>query len=256
MKLVSVQIEQQLDIEFSLVEEFDDDWQEYSDEGMMPRVLVMHVRGTYRPGSYGNPDADALVLALHGMLRMLSPDALVFDFRELDYTWGNRMVEVLRCDHEERWLPIVRSYCVSDRSRSALASLGLDPEVMLDDLGEAAAIARDEALLLRALDEMNSRSLEMIVLVREGTLLKLLHPALVSAESRLRDHFSQSWALRSWAVDSRAVVVLWVSAEDFERAREFPEYVALDPDGECVLAFAPRPDWPEWFNEIRHQTVG
>ncbi|MFV8752651.1 hypothetical protein ACNOYE_19050 [Nannocystaceae bacterium ST9] len=254
MKLVPVQLEQQLDIEFSLVEEFDDDSQEH-EEGMMPRVLIMHVRGTYRTGSYGNPDADALVLALHGMLRMLSPDALVFDFRELDYTWGNRMAEVLRCDNEERWLPIVRSYCVSDRCRPALASLGLDAEVLLDDLGDAAAVARDEAMLLRALDEMNSRSLEMIVLVREGTLPKVLHPALVSAESRLRDHFSQSWALRSWAVDSRAVAVLWVSADEFEQAREFPEYVALDPAGESVLAFAPRPDWPEWFNEIRHRTV-
>lgn len=255
MKLVPVQIEQQLAIEFSLVEEFDDDWQEYSEEGMMPRVLIMHVRGSYRAGSYGNPDADALVLALHGMLRMLSPDALVFDFRELDYAWGNRMAEVLRCDNEERWLPIVRSYCVSELCRSALASLGLDAEVLLDDLGDAAAVARDEALLLRALDEMNSRSLEMFVLVREGTLPKVLHPALVSAESRLRDHFSQSWALRSWAVDSRAVTVLWVNAEEFERAREFPEHVALDPAGEAVLAFAPRPDWPEWFNEIRHRTV-
>lgn len=256
MKLVPVQIEQQLAIEFSLVEEFEDDWHEHSEEGLMPRVLIMHVRGTYRAGSYGNPDADALVLALHGMLRMLSPDALVFDFRELDYAWGNRMAEVLRCDNEERWLPIVRSYCVSDRCRSALASLGLDDEVMLDDLDDAVGVARDEALLLRALDEMNSRSLELVVLVREGTLPKILHPALVSAESRLRDHFSQSWALRSWAVDSRAVVVLWVDEQEFEHARQFPEYVALDPAGECVLAFAPRPDWPEWFNEIRHRTVG
>lgn len=255
MKLVPVQIEQQLGIEFSLVEEFDDDWQEYSEEGMAPRVLVMHVRGHYRAGSYGNPDADAMVLALHGMLRMLSPDALVFDLRELDYSLGNRMAEVLRCDDEARWLPIVRSYCVSDRCRAGLASLGLDAVVMLDDLGDATAVARDEALLLRALDEMNSRSLELIVLVRAGTLPKILHPALVSAESRLRDHFSQSWALRSWAVDSRAVTVLWVDAAQFEHARTFPENVALDPAGEHVLAFAPRPDWPEWFNEIRHRTV-
>lgn len=255
MKLVPILVERQLEVDFSLVEEFDDDWQDSTEEGMMPRVLVMHVRGTYRSGSQGNPDADALVLTLHGMLRMISPDALVFDFRELDYTWGNRMVEVLRCDNEERWLPIVRSYCVSERCRAALAGLGLEHEVMFDDLGDAAAVARDEALLLRALDEMNSRSLELIVLVREGTSAKVLHPALVSAESRLRDHFSQSWALRSWAIDSRKVVVLWVSVDEFEEAREFPDYVALDPSGDSVLAFAPRPDWPEWFNEIRHRTV-
>jgi len=59
------------------------------------RILVAKFVGDYRPGCRGTPDALFIQGITQAALKMWGPDGLVLDFRQLSYTWGDNMEEVL-----------------------------------------------------------------------------------------------------------------------------------------------------------------
>jgi hypothetical protein len=59
------------------------------------RILIAKFAGDYRPGHLGAPDGWFIRGITEAALRVWCPDALTLDFRELSYTWGDEMEEIL-----------------------------------------------------------------------------------------------------------------------------------------------------------------
>ena len=59
------------------------------------RILVVKFSGAYRPGCQGTPDALFIQGITLAGLKVWGPDALILDLRQLSYTWGDNMEEVL-----------------------------------------------------------------------------------------------------------------------------------------------------------------
>lgn len=55
------------------------------------RVLIARFEGEYRIGSRGAPDAHFIYGQTQAAVIMWNPDALLFDFSDLDYRWGDEM---------------------------------------------------------------------------------------------------------------------------------------------------------------------
>lgn len=58
-------------------------------------ILVAKFAGHYRPGHLGAPDAFFIQGITQTALGVWRPAALILDLRELSYTWGDNMEEVL-----------------------------------------------------------------------------------------------------------------------------------------------------------------
>lgn len=56
-----------------------------------PRILIAKFIGTYRPGSSGAPDACFIIGITTAACEMWGPSALILDFRQLSYVWGDEM---------------------------------------------------------------------------------------------------------------------------------------------------------------------
>jgi len=52
-------------------------------------VVAVTFPGTYRPGSEGNDDAATMVAYLRYVLSATKPAAVIFDVRDLEYSWGD-----------------------------------------------------------------------------------------------------------------------------------------------------------------------
>jgi hypothetical protein len=59
------------------------------------RILIAKFAGDYRSGHHGAPDARFIRGITQTALGLWWPEALVLDLRELSYTWGDDMEEVL-----------------------------------------------------------------------------------------------------------------------------------------------------------------
>ena len=55
------------------------------------RVLVVAFHGEYRPGSKGNDDAHFMHGVASAGVEARRPNAVVFDFRDLKYVWGDML---------------------------------------------------------------------------------------------------------------------------------------------------------------------
>lgn len=103
------------------------------------QVLVVRFVGEYRKGSEGSPDADAMALALWGLLLRTEPDVVLLDLSGLCYTWGDGMVRVLdaigRFDVNH---PIEVVLLAGPESQGGLASLGAATYLDAHDALEAA----------------------------------------------------------------------------------------------------------------------
>jgi hypothetical protein len=55
------------------------------------KILIVTFVGEYRPGSAGNADAAFMCGATAAGVSAFSPHAVVFDFLELEYTWGDML---------------------------------------------------------------------------------------------------------------------------------------------------------------------
>lgn len=130
-----------------------------------PSVLVVSASGEYRRGSLGNPDARAMRAEILRGIGAYSPLAVVLDWRELDYAWGDGLLMVLadvgsvllddyaNDPHRDLLPPL--NIVTSSRCRPALFSLlGLSPDQPpawhFSDLGPA--VAASQAAVTRWLD--------------------------------------------------------------------------------------------------------
>lgn len=59
-------------------------------------ILELRYVGEYRPGSQGKPDAAAMRAAMLPHVLETCPDVVLFDFSELDYSWGDGILGLLQ----------------------------------------------------------------------------------------------------------------------------------------------------------------
>ena len=213
-------------------------------------VLVMAVRGVWGHGSAGNPDARAMLARARAALVAWDPDALVFDFRELDYQWGDAMLALLDVDTEVPLVPLATEVVAGPRSVAALTSLGA---AVGSDLDVAIERARARAGELRALDDAHEMSLKMYILVADWVepgfaALAAAHAAVATFEA-----FDRRWETRAWIGGVFRKVICRVDSKQFERARQLDDRVVITEsalDGaEVAVGLMPRVEWPGW---VRH----
>jgi uncharacterized cupin superfamily protein len=117
------------------------------------RVVVVRCEGTYGHGSGGNSDAVFLESQIAAARCLHEPSAMVLDFRELSYVWGDLMSRVIESAFVRG---IECALVVSEVCREGLESLfreemGRDPaRFVFDDPGSA--IARVEGNLAEESD--------------------------------------------------------------------------------------------------------
>ena len=88
-----------------------------------PSALVLEFSGKYGLGSEGNTDADYIDAIKAAALAILNVEAVVFDFRNMSYEWGNRIWNVLqvnRPDDESGGLPV--AMVISDKCCKGFSS--------------------------------------------------------------------------------------------------------------------------------------
>ena len=94
------------------------------------QILIVSFEGVYPEGSLGKAHgAYIAVMTLHG-IHAFDPDAVVLDFRALDYRWGDGLLRVFQDitavkdaerEPDEPFFPVVT--VTSARSRAGLLSL-------------------------------------------------------------------------------------------------------------------------------------
>jgi hypothetical protein len=91
------------------------------------RILVLKAKGTYRRGSIGNGDANFIYINLVTYYFWVEPQVLILDISELEYTWGNTMLNIIFFLHKigrddyEKSLPMY--FIVSEKNKEGLCSL-------------------------------------------------------------------------------------------------------------------------------------
>jgi hypothetical protein len=97
-------------------------------------ALVMKFTGVYGYGSGGNGDAEYMTAVTRAAVSFTDPFALIFDFSQLSYEWGDMMGQVL-FSRQDGWendeMPI--AIVVSDLCEPAIESL-LTDDLLIDDL--------------------------------------------------------------------------------------------------------------------------
>lgn len=85
------------------------------------RVLVLSFSGKLPEGSAGNADARFMSFVTGEFVSFVFPDCVVFDFRELGYTFGNYLFGLVEAvDTAREGLPII--YVASEKCRIGLRS--------------------------------------------------------------------------------------------------------------------------------------
>jgi hypothetical protein len=87
-----------------------------------PTALILEFSGTYGWGSQGNSDADFIAAIKAVALEVLRVHAVVFDFREMCYEWGNRIWNVLPCRQPDGGGPLPVAIAISDKCRKGFSS--------------------------------------------------------------------------------------------------------------------------------------
>lgn len=90
-------------------------------DGHDRRVLVLSFSGELPEGSAGNPDARFMSFVTGEFVSLAFPDCVVFDFRDLGYTFGNYLLGLIEAvDKAYEGLPII--YVASEKCRIGLTS--------------------------------------------------------------------------------------------------------------------------------------
>jgi hypothetical protein len=216
-------------------------------------TVILSAAGTYRPGSAGSPDADALRGAVAAAIAAVDPSAVVLDLRALTYTWGDGMLRVLEAVDHPGDTPIALRLVVSDRCRDALASLLQSDRLLCDDPDQAVDDAAAEAGERAAWEEAHEDQLKMYLVVRDDlpASFKALGAAHAAVATYL--HFSHTIATRLWACSVFRKVICEATAAEFEALKAIPDHVVLTESAlagrETALGFAPRAIWP---GPLRH----
>ena len=96
------------------VAEFDGRW--------TPSALILEFNGIYGNGSEGNGDADFINMVRAGLTTILDVEAVVYDFRNMEYEWGNRIWNVLACPRGDDEDPIITAMVISDKCRKGFST--------------------------------------------------------------------------------------------------------------------------------------
>jgi hypothetical protein len=211
-------------------------------------VLVLAYRGTYRDGSQGTPDAGRMRADAVAALSVWSEDAVVFDFRELRYRWGNGMISVFAAEPPETLDPIASAVVVGPDSRAGLASL-CKPEALFESLEVAVRVVAEQARAAAAERDRVEDLLTLAIVLRAdlpaGAAVRVAARAMIVA----REHMASDWRMRLWIVGAYRTVVLAGTAEDLEWVRKELDGIGVrDPEGggEVVgVVAAPLAELPE-----------
>jgi hypothetical protein len=138
MPIKSVTFERETDIRYEFQLETSDEKPPFW------RILVATFSGHYRSGHRGAPDAGFIQGITQAALGVWWPAALILDFRNLDYVWGDNMEEVLGCRGEIR---VPYAVVLGDQCRPAITTLlqvfrpeiasATELEHIFDDIEEA-----------------------------------------------------------------------------------------------------------------------
>jgi hypothetical protein len=95
-------------------------------------ALVMKFIGTYGYGSSGNGDARYMIAVTKAAIEYSDPDALIFDFSQLRYAWGDMLGAVLT-EGYRLWgdEDVPHAIVVSDLCEPAIRSL-LSDDLLLE----------------------------------------------------------------------------------------------------------------------------
>ena len=101
-----------------------------------PLVLIVKFKGLYHSGSSGSPDAGFISAVKNSALYHYVPDALILDFSELEYEWGDDLDNLLPDDDAVYyWRRTPMAVVVGPRCREAIRTLtfGLEDERQLSE---------------------------------------------------------------------------------------------------------------------------
>lgn len=115
-------------------------------------VLVVSFRGEYPDGSRGHQHGAYIAYTVMCGLHAFSPDALVLDFRELNYRWGNSLLRVFQdvSQFQDADLPadgygfpiVVVASAKSSGLQSLLRGPASGEQTLFDDIDDAIATAQ------------------------------------------------------------------------------------------------------------------
>ena len=110
-----------------------------------PSALILEFKGIYGNGSMGNGDADFINMVRAGLTTILNVEAVIYDFRNMEYEWGNRIWNVLACPREDGDDAITTAMVISDKCREGFSTcVGMVPP-MFDTIEEALAFVEPYA---------------------------------------------------------------------------------------------------------------
>jgi hypothetical protein len=94
-------------------------------------IMIIQFTGHYGFGSKGNPDAVFMVAIVNAALSAWKPDALILDFTNLEYEWGDRIEELFGLTS----IPL--ALIVRPRSEEGIRTLllGIDSTESIDQIG-------------------------------------------------------------------------------------------------------------------------
>jgi hypothetical protein len=94
-------------------------------------IMIIQFTGHYGFGSKGNPDAVFMVAIVNAALSAWKPDALILDFTNLEYEWGDRIEELFGLTS----IPL--ALIVGPRSEEGIRTLllGIDSTESIDQIG-------------------------------------------------------------------------------------------------------------------------
>lgn len=211
-------------------------------------VLVLAYRGHYRDGSLGSPDAARMRADALAALAVWSDDALVYDFRELHYRWGNNLVDVFTAEPPDALEPIASAIVVGPDSRVGLGSL-CRPECLFESLDDAIRVVARQAREAAAERDRVEDLLTLPILLRHGLTPAQAVRAAARAATTAHEYFNNSWQMRLWVLGNYRLVVLAASPDDLAWAtRQLHAISVRDPDQnstEVGVVVTPLSELPE-----------
>lgn len=111
-------------------------------------ILIVKATGIHRYGSQGSPEANYLKNRAGQGAMLLDPDAVIFDYSELEYEWGNGLdypIQVIRSltQDDDSSLPVV--IVAGDKSRDGIISYYKDRCTICSSMDEALDLAKKMA---------------------------------------------------------------------------------------------------------------
>lgn len=111
-------------------------------------ILIVKAIGVHRYGSQGSPEANYLKNRAGQGAMLIDPDAVIFDYSELEYEWGNGLdypIQVIRriIQDDDRSLPIV--LVAGDKSKEGIISYYKNRYTICSSMEEALEIAKQMA---------------------------------------------------------------------------------------------------------------